>query len=220
MNRDEWAGELIGAMGWAEGVRDGIVAQMMRENTGAAWNPLATTEPYPGATDWNSAGVKNYPTLQAGLNATKATLENGHYPGMLSGGSAGSASGYVDGCAASPWGTWSSTAQARGDLVTTQSNPAVGQTEIAGDQLTPSPAPPPLSGGTVTVNVPELRSQSAGPYTQPRQPVKVVQLVTGAAADGLFGPSTDAAVRAFQSAHQLAVDGVVGPVTWGRLLNG
>lgn len=36
--------------------------------------------------------------------------------------------------------------------------------------------------------------------------------------DGVFGPKTDAAVRAFQLSHGLAVDGIVGRFTWSALL--
>ena len=46
-------------------------------------NPLNTTQPWPGATDYNSVGVKNYPTGAAGIAATAATLVNGHYPHIV-----------------------------------------------------------------------------------------------------------------------------------------
>jgi peptidoglycan hydrolase-like protein with peptidoglycan-binding domain len=54
-------------------------------------------------------------------------------------------------------------------------------------------------------------------------PVKTLQYLLRArghnvAVDGIFGPNTDAAVRAFQQQKGLAVDGVVGPNTWSALI--
>jgi peptidoglycan hydrolase-like protein with peptidoglycan-binding domain len=48
---------------------------------------------------------------------------------------------------------------------------------------------------------------------------------TGLAIDGIFGPGTDAAVRAFQDAIRqdvstMAVDGIVGPMSWQALISG
>lgn len=38
------------------------------------------------------------------------------------------------------------------------------------------------------------------------------------AADGSFGPATQAAVTAFQTAEGVPVDGIVGPITWAKLV--
>jgi len=54
--------------------------------------------------------------------------------------------------------------------------------------------------------------------------VKAVQTMLNAhgsalTVDGDFGSGTDAAVRSFQSAQHITVDGVVGPQTWQHLLS-
>ncbi len=40
------------------------------------------------------------------------------------------------------------------------------------------------------------------------------------AIDGIFGPKTDKAVRGFQDALDIDVDGIVGPITWRALVSG
>ncbi|MDV3429430.1 MAG: N-acetylmuramoyl-L-alanine amidase [Bacillota bacterium] len=38
-------------------------------------------------------------------------------------------------------------------------------------------------------------------------------------ADGVFGPKTLSAVKAFQKAKGIEIDGIVGPITWSKLFN-
>lgn len=47
--------------------------------------------------------------------------------------------------------------------------------------------------------------------------VRTIQSALGVAADGVFGPQTERAVKRFQRSHGLVVDGVVGPLTRGAL---
>ena len=37
------------------------------------------------------------------------------------------------------------------------------------------------------------------------------------AADGIFGPKTEKAVKEWQKAHDLKADGIIGPKTWASL---
>jgi hypothetical protein len=61
---------------------------------------------------------------------------------------------------------------------------------------------------------------SRGPEVlQIQRQLGALQLYSGAQ-DGIFGGGTDAAVRAFQQANRLAVDGQVGAQTWSALFNG
>jgi peptidoglycan hydrolase-like protein with peptidoglycan-binding domain len=59
--------------------------------------------------------------------------------------------------------------------------------------------------------------------TWPQVTVRSLQYLLDAhgakvAADGVFGANTEAAVLAFQRAHHLTADGVVGPQTWAALI--
>ncbi len=68
------------------------------------------------------------------------------------------------------------------------------------------PIPPEDSDGR-----PTLRRPATGEL------VKEVQTKVGVAADGIFGPLTEAAVRRFQREKGLVADGIVGPQTWSAL---
>lgn len=73
---------VAGRFGYHREVFKVWAAQAQAEGGQARFNPWNTTEPWKGATDYNVAGVKNYPTARAGIAATLATLRNGHYNGM------------------------------------------------------------------------------------------------------------------------------------------
>jgi N-acetylmuramoyl-L-alanine amidase len=47
--------------------------------------------------------------------------------------------------------------------------------------------------------------------------VERIQRAVDATPDGIFGPKTEADVRAYQRRHGLAVDGIVGPDTWNMM---
>jgi lysozyme len=65
-------------------------------------------------------------------------------------------------------------------------------------------------------NEPILKKGAEGKPVQRLQRA-LVAAGQATAVDGDFGPGTDRAVRAFQAAHGLQADGVVGPATWAAL---
>ena len=54
-----------------------LVSWMQAEGGSARFNPLNTTLKKPGATDYNSVGVKNYKSFSQGVEATVETLNYG-----------------------------------------------------------------------------------------------------------------------------------------------
>jgi hypothetical protein len=75
----EWAKAFLRVMGAPTCRPNQVVtiAWQAQEGTQAAWNPLATTHPMDGSTDFNSVGVQNFVSLEQGLQATKETIDNG-----------------------------------------------------------------------------------------------------------------------------------------------
>lgn len=104
-----WARALLGALDIAptDGAEQALVAVAVQEGTRAADNPDDTTEPEPGTTDYNTVGVRNYPSWNIGVEATAATLRNGLYQPILNALAAGKPANVVVAWAHSSWGTWS-----------------------------------------------------------------------------------------------------------------
>ncbi len=69
-------------------------------------------------------------------------------------------------------------------------------------------------------NEPDLRRGADGEWVTYLQQLLEAAGHSPGAIDGDFGPKTDAAVRSFQDANGLVVDGWVGPKTWGALTGG
>lgn len=66
---------------------------------------------------------------------------------------------------------------------------------------------------------PILRVGSQGQAVKDVQALLSQQGLYRNAPDGVYGSQTQAAVRQFQQSQNLPVDGIVGPQTWGAMLN-
>jgi len=88
----------------------------------------------------------------------------------------------------------------------------------------PAPVPEPTNPQEVpTVDVasqitlPQVANGGTGPAVQACQALVTLRGYP-IEVDGQFGPITESSVRAFQSDHGLAVDGIVGPQTWAAMV--
>ena len=79
--RADFAKAVIFAGGWSQHLNNhvALVAWMEGENTLAKYNPFATSHPMPGATNFNSSGVKNYVSFSQGVQATVETIRLTRY---------------------------------------------------------------------------------------------------------------------------------------------
>ena len=150
MTLGEWALALLQAGGWpTPGAQAGIVAQAVEEGSEAIWDPLDSERVAAGSSDYNPAGVQDYPSLEVGLQTTLATLRNGDYPQVLAALQRGSSPAYVQAIANSPWGTWGGDpgaalqllAQVQGAWADYSSRPVAGSTEGPPPASTSAAAP-------------------------------------------------------------------------------
>lgn len=85
-------------------------------------------------------------------------------------------------------------------------------------EVAASPTPSQSEEKDESVGLPTLKPGMRGPaVVQVQETLEALGFYDGAI-DGIFGPGTEAAVKAFQSRTGLVDDGVVGPATWGALL--
>lgn len=175
------------------------------EGGDAAFNPWNTTMPEAGASDYNDVGVKDYPTAGVGVHATVATLALSHYEAIRLALRTQDAPMFGHAVDASPWGT-----KHVADYLAAH--------PVWAPDTHPAPTPTDLAH-----RLPMIREGAGMPPKDPNPHVRSLQGLLHShgyhvTVDGRFGPATDSAVRSFQSGSGLAVDGIVGPLTWSALL--
>jgi cell wall-associated NlpC family hydrolase len=110
------------------------------EGGSASNNPFNTTQQAPGASTYNSVGVRNYGSPQQGISATIQTLTNGRYGNILSALKQGTdARAAATALANSPWGTGSLVERMLGGPGGSVSAPVAPPTSYAGVPATAKP---------------------------------------------------------------------------------
>ncbi len=235
MTFETYARALCTKMGWSQSLNniDVIVAWEAAEGSQAQFNPLDTEEGgQPGESDYNSVGVKNYPTLDEGLQAVYDTLTNGLYANVLNcfarSEVAQTTTAAIDQC---PWGTRNVTEV----LTLVQAQRTDYYTRPIYPLEVPSSTPPPEA----TTPPPEATTPPPEATTPPAvDPVAVAPAVDPAPAaatepvaptwnDAVFSVANEGvvlpAVKAIQAClvdvwgYTIAIDGSYGPITEGAV---
>ena len=85
-------------------------------------------------------------------------------------------------------------------------------------QEIPPPIPPnPTPSTECDPAAQTIKKLSTGPLVTRLQNLLAERGFNPGAVDGIFGDNTDSAVKQFQQANSLSVDGIVGPNTWKAL---
>lgn len=100
--------EILSRLGLPQTSENLLFMEAWRKAEGgkASFNPFNTTMKAPGATNYNSVGVKNYLSKEQGIDATVRTLQKGYYTEIIAALRRGDdATACASALAKSPWGT-------------------------------------------------------------------------------------------------------------------
>lgn len=232
MRRNEFALNLLNDGGFPQSFNNNValLAWMAAENTDAAFNPMATTEPDPRGTDFNTAHVKNYPDAAIGVQETLETLNNGLYGPILAALHDGSnAEAVAQAVVRSPWGTgrviiplveevkgnfddFANRLVGGTDAVLVSASPQPPQVPCNQRTGNPPPGWPLLKLTTPLMNGEKVKEVQAMLFAHGHAPRNSQH--SDGTWDGFYGPGTVQAVRDFQATVGLVADGIVGVQTY------